>query len=84
MAILISTYQHDFDLLYLWSNGKGLEGLGDHEGTEVGTADANVDDVGDCLAGVALPGARDHAGTEILKNKKGMILQGVSEKFSFF
>merc|ERR1719495_143340 len=50
----------------LWSNGKGLKGLGDHEGTEVGAADANVDDVGDCLAGVALPGARDHAGTEIL------------------
>src|SRR4029077_21451 len=35
----------------------GLEGLGGHQWTKVGAADADVDDVGDRLAGVALPGA---------------------------
>src|SRR5207253_2446932 len=34
-----------------------LEGFGDHDGSEVGAADADVDDVGDGLASVALPGA---------------------------
>lgn len=32
-----------------------LERLGDHDGSKVGSADANVDDVGDALAGVSLP-----------------------------
>ena len=33
----------------------GLERLGDHDRAEVGTADADVDDIGDRLAGVSLP-----------------------------
>lgn len=33
----------------------GLERLGDHDGAEVGAADADVDEVGDGLAGVAFP-----------------------------
>jgi hypothetical protein len=33
----------------------GLERLGDHDRPEVGAADADVDEVGDRLAGVALP-----------------------------
>ncbi len=33
----------------------GLEGLGDHDRAEVGAADADVDDIGDRLAGISLP-----------------------------
>ena len=36
------------------------EGLGDHDGPEVAAADANVHDVGDGLARVALPRAAAH------------------------
>ena len=39
--------------------------LGDHHRAEVGAADADVDDVGDRLAGVALPRAAAHAVGEL-------------------
>lgn len=35
--------------------GVGLEGFGDHDGTQVGSTDTDVDDGGDGLAGVPLP-----------------------------
>ena len=36
--------------------GVRLEGLGDHHGAEIGSADADVDDGGDGFSGVARPG----------------------------
>ena len=35
--------------------GKGLEGFRDHHGTEVGSSDPDIDDVGDRLTGISLP-----------------------------
>jgi len=40
---------------------EGLERRRDHRGAEVGSADADVDDVGDLLAGHAAPVAAAHA-----------------------
>ena len=40
------------------ASSEGLEGFGDHDGTEVGSADADIHDVGDRLTRVALPGTR--------------------------
>jgi hypothetical protein len=37
---------------------EGLEGFGDHDGTEVGPTDADIHDVGDRLACVPLPQSR--------------------------
>ena len=37
---------------------EGLEGFGDHDGTEVRSANANIHDVGDRLTRVALPQPR--------------------------
>lgn len=43
----------------------GLERLGDHDGTEVGTSDTDVDDRVDRLARVTLPFARAHFVREV-------------------
>jgi hypothetical protein len=43
----------------------GSEGLGDHQRAEIGAADADIDDVGDGLAGVPFPGAAAHPAGEV-------------------
>ena len=40
------------------ASSEGLEGFGDHDRTEVGSANADIHDVGDGLTRVALPGTR--------------------------
>ena len=40
------------------ASSEGLEGFGDHDGTEVGSANADIHDVGDWLTRVAFPSTR--------------------------
>jgi len=40
------------------ASSEGLEGFGDHDGTEVGSTDTDIHHVGDRLTRVAFPGAR--------------------------
>jgi len=45
--------------------GIGLECIAGHQGAEVGATDADVDDIGNFLAGKTFPAAIAHAFTEI-------------------
>jgi hypothetical protein len=60
--------------------GVVLEGLGDHDGSEVGSSDTDVDDVGDGLAGVALPLTRADRvgeGLDVGEDVKDLVRSGL-------